>query len=145
MRLVLGAVAVVFGAFGWIGQGISAISFPLAQRLGLQEKDDVADSLFLDAERNAARWDSLVLWSLPLAGILMLIDNDWWPYVALIAGGVHVDAGGREAAKYLALRKNGVRVGSAKDVRTAVGAYIALIVIGLWMLAFAVWAIAKGI
>lgn len=139
MTLILGIVAVAFGAVGWVGQGISSISFPFAQRHGLQEKSATADALCLGAERTAAIWDSLVLWTLPVAGILMILDNPWWPYAALVAGGIHLDAGGREAAKHHALRTHGVRVGDASDKLKAAGAYASLVVIGLLMVIWASW------
>ena len=37
------------------------------------------------AEHNAARWDSLVLWIMIAAGALMLLDHSWWPFVGLVA------------------------------------------------------------
>ena len=30
------------------------------------------------------------------AGLLMLWDHPWWPFAALVAGGVYIDAAGRE-------------------------------------------------
>ena len=142
MKTVLGVVCVLFGGFGWLGQTISWINFPLAQKLGLQEKSAGTDPLFRLAELNAARWDSCVLWSLIGAGVLMLIDNPWWPHVSLVAGGVYLDTAGREAAKYMSLRNGGVRVGDSKEVKTALFFYGLLAVIALWVIVFALGALA---
>ncbi len=85
-------------SIGYIGQLILTVNFPLAQRLGLQEKPENTDPLSNRLELMTARWDLAVLWIPPLAGLLILLDHAWWPAACLIAGGVHFDAGGREWA-----------------------------------------------
>lgn len=117
MRIALGIVALLIGSVGFLGQLVSAVDFRLAQRLGLQESDDETEPLYRRLELNTARWDLFVLWTLPLTGVLMLVQHVWWPYAALVAGGIHVDVGGRETAKILGLRAQGVRIGSAREVR----------------------------
>jgi hypothetical protein len=115
-----------------IGQSISVVSFSLAQRLGFQEKGDETDPLHRRLELNAARWDLFVLWTLPIAGILILTNHAWWPCLALIAGAIHLDAGGREIAKIRGLRAHGVRTGSAKDLRLFLIFMGSMALIGLW-------------
>jgi hypothetical protein len=118
MRIALGILALLFGLVGFLGQLVSAVEFRLAQRLGLQEGNEETEPLYRRLELNTARWDLFVLWTLPVAGVLMLGGHAWWPYVALVAGGVSADAGGRETAKLLGLRAQGIRIGSAREVRT---------------------------
>ncbi len=141
MQKILGLVCVLFGALGWIGQTISAINFPLAQKLGLQEKSEDTDPLYRMAELNASRWDAVVLWSIIAAGILMLIDHTWWPYVSLVASGIYLDTAGREAAKYLSLLEGGVKTGTAKETRTALSFYGIMAVISLWLMVYAAWSL----
>ena len=141
MRIALGVVCVLFGGFGWIGQVISGINYPLAQRLGLQEKGDGTDPVFRLAETNAARWDSLVLWSLGVAGVLMLLNSPWWPAVALVAGGVYLDGAGREAAKCLSLHASGVRIGTPKDLKVAAFFYILMAAVAVWTIVYALYAL----
>jgi hypothetical protein len=95
--------------------------------------------LYRLAELNAARWDAAVLWSLVAAGILMLLDQKWWPYVALISSGIYLDTAGREAAKYLSLFKGGVKTGTAKEKRIALAFYGIMAAISLWLMVYAVW------
>lgn len=142
MRVLLGIVCVLFGGFGWIGQMISGINYPLAQRLNLQEKSQGTDPLFRRAETNAARWDSLVLWALLLAGILMLADNQWWPLVSLIAGGIYLDGAGREVAKCISLRKGGIRIGDAKDLKVAAFFFSLMVIVALWVIIYSLWFLA---
>ena len=113
------------------GQFISVINFPLAQKLGLQEKADASDPVKLRAELHTAYWDLLTLVWLPLAGILMLVEHPWWPYLALIGGAVYVDAGGREAAKMLSMRAEGIRIGTPSEQRLLFGTFVVMGVLGL--------------
>jgi len=139
MKIFLGLVCVIFGGVGWIGQLISGINFQLAQRWGLQEKSCGTDPLFRRAEKNAARWDSFVLWTLMAAGILMLIDNSWWPFLSLLAGGIYLDGAGREGAKYLSLHREGVRIGTSRDLMRDAIFFTAMAVISLWTMIYALW------
>ena len=129
MRMIVGILSLV-GWLLYVGQLISVLNFGLAQRLGLQESPDSAEPVITPVELWAARWDLVWLWTLPAAGILMLMNHAFWPYAAMIGGGVFVDAGGREAAKVLGLKGNGVRVGSRRNSLVAMAAYIYLVAAG---------------
>lgn len=109
MTIALGLLALIVGTVGVVGQMVSAVDFRLAQRLGFQEQDEGTDPLYRRLELNTARWDVFVIWTLPVAGILMLLDHPWWPFAALLAGGITLDAGGREVVKILGARAAGVR------------------------------------
>jgi len=126
------AAAVVF-LLMWIvylGQAVSVVDFGLAQRLGLQERPGTVDPLVSRLELGTARWDLLTLWTLPIAGILMLANASWWPYLALIGGGAYLDAGGREAVKVLGIRSQGLPVGVPKEFRLAMGMFALLAAVG---------------
>ena len=114
----------------YIGQIISVVNFGLAQKLGLQESPDNADPVFSHLELWAARWDLWWLWTLPTAGILMLINHPWWPYAAMIGGATYVDTGGRETAKVLGLRQQGVRTGSPREHRLVISTFALFLGIG---------------
>lgn len=137
MLIVTGVIALVLGLMGWVGQAISVVNFPLAQRLGLQEKSDETDPLFRRLELETARWDLLVLWTLPVAGALMLVDHSLWPYLALIAGGINVDTAGREAAKRHGLRSKGVKVGGEREGWIFLAYMWTVGVLGLWIIIYA--------
>lgn len=116
MRIVVGLLSLPLW-FLYVGQIISVVDFGVAQRLGLQEKPDHVDPVHSRLELWTARWDVCWLWTLPVAGILILINHPWWPGAAMIGGAAFVDAGGREAAKNLGLRGQGVRTGSPAERR----------------------------
>ncbi|HEU5302313.1 MAG TPA: hypothetical protein VFW06_08780 [Acidimicrobiia bacterium] len=137
MRLALGVVALLVGSLGFVGQLVSAIDFRLAQRLGLQESDEGTDRLYRHLELNTARLDLLVIWTLPLAGALMIADHSWWPWAALIAGGIHVDVGIREIGKGRSLAAEGIRVGSPTEARAGI-VFLALVAaLGLALVVYA--------
>jgi len=136
MRVALAAAALVIGSVTLVGQLISTLDFALAQRLGLQEKSDRAAPLFSGLELNTARWDVAVLWAVLPAAVLMLIEHSWWPWVALAAGGVYLDAGGREIAKLLGLRAHGVAVGAPQELRLALLYLTALSGLGAALIAY---------
>lgn len=142
MRVALAVICILYGAFGWLGQSLSGVNYPMAQRLGLQESDEGTDPLFRRAEVNTARWDSLVLWTLAAAGVLMLINHPWWPILSLVAGGIYLDAAGRESAKYISLRKGGVRIGTSKQVKIAKVSFASMFFVALLVLAYAMWSLA---
>ena len=137
MLTITGIVCVLFGLVCVVGQLISVVNFPLAQKLGLQEKNDSTDPLYRRLELNTARWDLIVLWTLPAAGVLMLVDHAWWPYLTLVAGGCCIDTAGRETAKVLGLAKQGVRTGSYAETRLFFVFLGAMFLIGVWCVAVA--------
>ena len=127
------AAAVIF-MFMWviyIGQVVSVVNLRLAQQLGLQETPDTIDPIYGRDTAGTARWDLVSMWTLPAAGILMLTDNSWWPYLALIGGAVYIDTGGRQAIKLLGYRNEGVRVGTNQAVRRALTVYAVFLIVGL--------------
>lgn len=142
MKTILAIICILFGGFGWVAQLVSGINYPLAQKLGLQEKDEGTDPLFRLAEMNAARWDACVLWTLAAAGILMLTDHPWWPLVLLVAGAIYLDGAGREVAKWISLSRGGVKVGSPKDMKLAAIFYGVMAAIAVWAIAYALWSVA---
>ena len=142
MMTAAGIVWVVFGLMVVIAQLVSTMDFGLAQRLGLQEKDANTEPLYRGLELTTARWDLVVLWTLPVAGALMLADHEWWPRLALVAGGVCVDTAGREVAKVLGLRNHGVKTGSVAEARFLFLFFFIMSLIGVWCIAYGLVAVA---
>ncbi len=131
LQIILGLLWLVVGRFFYAGQFVSTVNFPLAQRLGLQEKPENVDPLIRKLEKNAAGWDLLAIWIPPLAGILMLLDHEAWPAMCLVASGIYFDTGGREWAKIRGLRAHGVPVGNDKERKVIFGTFSFFLVTGL--------------
>ena len=122
-QIILGLLWLVVGGFLFAGQVISTVDFPLAQRLGLQEKTESVNPLIGELERKAATWDCFALWLPPLAGLLMLLDHAAWPVACLIASGLYFDAGGREWAKISGLMAHDEPVGNPKERKVIFGTF----------------------
>ena len=71
-------------------------------------------------------WDSLTLWTMVVAGVLLLAGNSWWPYFGLVGGAIFVYFAGRGIATRRAIQQAGFSVGNPKTVTQA---YVAL---ALW-------------
>ena len=141
MHTVLGWILTVIPGLLVTGQFVSVINFPLAQRLGLQEKTGSSDPVKLRSEQYTAYWDLPTLVWLPVAGVLMIANHAWWPYVALIGGAAYVDAAGREAVKMLSMRAEGIRIGTAAEQRLLFGTYVVMGVLGLTAVVYALTAL----
>ncbi len=136
IRITIGLLCLLFGAFGWFTQLISWTAPALARRLGFQEGERDTDPLYRTAEWWTALWDTLVLWTLAAAGLLIMVRHPFAPWLSLIAAGILLDAGGREAAKYAALRRSGVRTGTPAQLRRAAAAYLSMILLSLILLTY---------
>ena len=138
MQITIGWILLLLGSFLYFAQVISSVNFELAQRLGIQESPEETDSILQTAERFTAYWDLLTLGWLPLAGLLMIIDHNWWPIAALVGGAIYLDTSGREAMKIISLRKEGFRLGSKNQQRVFFGSYIVMAIIGLFLIGYAI-------
>lgn len=125
----------------FIGQLISSVNFPLAQRLGLQEDPGQSDLLLQRAEKYTAYWDLVTLGWLPFSGILMVMNNSAWSLVAFFGGAIYLDAAGREAVKMLSFRHEGIRIGSPKQQRFFFATYIVMALIAIVVLVYSLVAI----
>jgi len=123
MQLFIGWLLIVFPGILFVGQIISSVNFPLAQKLGLQEDPDEADPLLQRAELYAAYWDLVTLGWMPVSGVLMVINNSAWPILALFSGAIYLDCAGREAAKILSFKHEGIQTGKSMQQRIFFSTY----------------------
>lgn len=137
MQSILGWTLLIFPGALFLVQLISSINFPLAQKLGLQESADNADPLLLRAERYVAYWDLLSLIWLPVAGLLILLNHPYWPHLSLIGGAIYIDAAGREAAKNLSFRHQGIKAGTRQQQKLFFSTYVIMIILGITTVAYA--------
>ena len=117
-----GLVVVVLSLVCWGGQVVSLLAPDQATRLGLSESESEVEPVFWVDARGEAFWDSLVLWVMPVAGILMVADSSWWPYLGLAGGGAYLYFAGRGLAVRSLMGKRDLRIGSAASVRVGLAA-----------------------
>ena len=143
MQVAIGWGLMLSGGALYLAQIISSLDFGLAQRLGIQEKPGATAPLLQRSERYTAYWDLVALVWLPLSGVLMIIDHEWWPAVGLIGGAIYFDASGREAAKYISFHHEGVEMGTEKQQKIFFSTYIVMAVIAIGLIAYSINALSS--
>ena len=102
---------------GWLGQVINASSPSLAVRLGLDEPEADIDPTFFVDGRGEAFWDTVTLWILPVAGILLIFNSPWWAYFGLVGGGMYLYFAGRGIAVRLVMQRREIRIGKPETLK----------------------------
>ena len=139
MEVVWAIVIIALGLLAWLGQALAWAAPATATRLGLAEAEGSVDPAFWADGRGEALWDTATLWTLPLAGALLLVGEPAWAWLGLVAGGMYVYFGGRGILTRLELRRRGLRIGEPGGVRTA------LVALGVWATAGAVTIVAASV
>ena len=117
MELVLGLTVLVLGAIAWLGQAIAWLAPETAARLSLMEAESDVEAVYWADIRGEAMWDALTLWTLPLAGLLLVLDQWWWAVFGLVGGGTYLYFAGRGIATRLVMQRRGLRIGAPQSVR----------------------------
>lgn len=128
MNVLWGIVVVVFSLLAWAGQTISFVAPSTAVRWNLMEAEDDVEPTFWADIRAEAFWDTLTLWVLVAAGVLLMADAAVWPYFGLVGGGMYLYFGGRGIAARITMRRRGLRIGSTDSVR------IGMVFLTIWTL-----------
>ena len=134
MNTIWGITLIVTSGLAVVGQFISAFWPASAAQLGLSESEDEVDTTFYADARGEAYWDTATLWTLPVAGVLMLLDNHWWIPFGLIGGGAYLYFAGRGLAVRIVMQRRSIGIGSRRSVTTgmiflAVWGLVALVTI----------------
>ena len=127
MDMALGIVVVVLSLLCWGGQVIAWLAPRTAVKLTLMEAEEDVEPTYWADIRGEAMWDSLTLWTLLVAGVLLIADNSVWAYFGLIGGGMYLYFAGRGILTRVAMQRRQFRVGKPQNVRLA---YVLLAVWG---------------
>lgn len=117
MDIVWGLVIIALGLLAWVGQTVVWLLPERAVRLSLSEAEASVDAVYWADIRGEAMWDALSLWTLPLAGVLLLAGHEAWAWLGLVGGGMYVYFGGRGLLTRLELQRRGHRIGEPANVR----------------------------
>ena len=113
MHIFWGVILIIFTlVVCWLGQTISALSPKFAVKLGLAERESEVDSTFYADVRGEAIWDTIILWTLPVAGILLILNNALWAYFGLVGGGSYLYFAGRGIVTRMVMQRRGIRIGA---------------------------------
>ncbi len=119
MALAWGLVLIALSLLCWGGQTIAWFAPNTAERLALTEAENTVEPAFYADVRGEALWDTLTLWVLLVAGVLLIADSTAWPYFGLIGGAVYVYFAGRGVLTRRAMERRGLRIGTPSGVTTA--------------------------
>lgn len=117
MNLVWAIIVLIFSLIAWLGQVVSAFWPKTAVKLGLIETEADVDPTFYADVRGEAYWDTLLLWILPAAGLLLLLDNPSWAYFGLVGGGMYLYFAGRGIMVRRVMQRRGIRIGKPETLR----------------------------
>jgi len=127
MDIFWGVILIVFTLLlCWLGQVISIFAPKLAVRMQLVEAESDVDPVFYADIRGEAKWDILILWLLPVAGILLILDNAAWAYFGLIGGGSYLYFAGRGIIVRLVMQRRGVLIGTPGNLK------LFYVILGVW-------------
>lgn len=117
MPIFWGIVLVASSLLCWGGQTIVCFAPATGARLGLSErKADVEPTFWADV-RGEALWDFLTLWTLPVAGALLIIDHPAWAYFGLVGGSMYVYFAGRGILTRVVMLRRGLRIGTPQSAK----------------------------
>jgi hypothetical protein len=118
MNIVWGIILILFTLIlCWLGQVINATSPTFAAKIGLAEPESDVDPTFFVDGRGEAIWDALILWLLPVAGVLLLFEKPAWAYFGLAGGGMYLYFTGRMLIVRLVMQRHGIRIGKSQTVK----------------------------
>jgi hypothetical protein len=117
MGVLWGVAALLLSLLCWGGQAISWFAPATGVRLTLMESEDSVEPSYFADIRGEALWDTLTLWTMPVAAVLLIADNAAWPYFGLVAGGMYVYFAGRGIFTRRALQHHGFRIGAEANVK----------------------------
>jgi len=115
--VIWGVFITVLTLIAWVGQVVYAVSPRLGAKLGVGEAESDVDPVFYIDARGEAIWDSMTLWTLPVAGLLLTFNNPLWVYFALVGGGSYCYFAGRNLTTRLMMQRRGIRIGSPKNIK----------------------------
>lgn len=119
MGVAWGIVLVILSLVAWAGQTISSLAPLRAAQWSLTESEESVEPVYYADIRGEATWDMLSLWTLLVAGVLLMADRSSWAHFGLIGGGMYAYFAGRGICTRLAMQRRGFRIGSAQSVAIA--------------------------
>ena len=119
MQIFLGIVVVALSLLCWGGQTLVCFAPATGAKLGLSEREADVEPTFWADVRGEALWDFLTLWTLLVAGVLLIIGHSAWPYFGLVGGGMYVYFAGRGIFTRVTMMRRGLRIGTPQGAKVA--------------------------
>ena len=120
MTIAIGIIVITVGLLVFIGQALSFFAPDLATKTGLNSpEEDMDKTLYIIETKANGLSDILLTWMFPLSGLLMILDHPSWPFLALVGSGVYLYFACLTIFCRYFLQRQGIKAGSAKDVKVA--------------------------
>jgi hypothetical protein len=117
MNIIWGIILIIISGFGYAGQVFSTFWPDRAMKLGLTEVEDDVDPTFYADVRGEAYWDTATLWTLPVAGLLLVLGSPMWAYFGLIGGGIYLYFAGRGIFVRKIMQRRNIRIGNPEALK----------------------------
>ena len=139
MITFIGIVVIVVGLLVWVGQSLSFLAPDIATKIGLNSPEEEMDqSLYIIETKANGLSDMLLTWIFPLSGLLMVVDHQSWPFLALVGSGIYIYFALLTIFSRVYLKKRGKMVGSPTSEKVAYVFSIIWIISSVTMIALAV-------
>ena len=119
MNIIWGIILTILSSIGYFGQAISAFLPEAATKLGLTEAESEVDPTFYADVRGEAFWDTAILWTLPVAGVLLVLNNPMWTYFGLVGGGMYLYFAGRGIIVRRVMQQRKFHIGTLDSLKVA--------------------------
>jgi len=119
MNAIWGIILTILSSIAYFGQMITAFWPTTAAKLGVAESETDVDSTFYADLRGEAFWDTAILWTLPVSGILLIFNNPLWLYFGLVGGGMYLYFAGRGIVVRRVMQQRGIRIGLQENLKVA--------------------------
>ena len=128
MNVIWGIILTILSSIAYFGQLITTFLPKMAVKWGVTESQVDVEPAFYTDICGEAIWDSIVLWTLPVAGVLLILNTPHWTYLGLVGGGMYLYFAGLGIVTRIIMQRRGFRIGKPESLKVA---YIFLTLWGL--------------
>ena len=116
----LAVLVIILGLICWVGQTLVLFTPHIAEKLGvLEPEDEIERTMYLYERYSQGIPDALLTWMLPASALMMLLEHELWPFLALVGGGVYLYFPSVFSITRIVLKRDGFKVGSPGSQVTA--------------------------
>ncbi len=121
MQSFWGILLTILSLITWFGQALTAFAPKWSARIGFSEpQTDVNSTIYTDM-RGEAIWDTMIIWPLSVAGILLMLSNPAWVYFGLVGSGMYLYFAGRFITTRLVMQRQGIPIGKPETIKLYFG------------------------
>jgi hypothetical protein len=138
VKLLWGIIVVTLSLLAWGSEFITWVAPRAGARFHFTASDDTDEPSYWIDFRGEAPFASVTLWTMVVAGILMILDVDEWAYFGLVGGGMYIYFAGGAIFTRIAARRAGVSPGGLPSQKMRYTLLVLWAVMGLITIAAAV-------